>query len=366
MAVYICQNNQIKHIFTYNPRVCVGGVIKKIVEGYTFINGTRVKLFGKWSFDHTETYYNNASNIELPFGTYRFVIRGGGGAGGTNGYAANTWGGTAGAGGKGDLRVINQTFNSTKYVSLVVGGGGKTKANGGNGGNGGTNGWSSGGGTTGGDSVNGCGGGGGYPSYVWWDGSLKYNANGGGGGGGGGAGSPTGRYSGGGGGGAGGGYYYVDANMNIVGLSGKDGAGGGRGAGYDPKAQNGIQGHTYIFPQVYSGAGGDGNEPNATMKVGGAMAAGSGASGGGGGNSKGNHGSARAGGGGGGAGGSPDAGGGTGGSGNVDGGWAYNVHSSPNDTYSENAAYGVNNNYGIGGGVNQNGSQGFVQIRKIS
>ena len=354
MAVYICNNGQVKHVFTYNPRICVGGVVKKIIEGYTFINGTRVKLFGKWSFDHTEIYTNNTTEI-LPFGTYQLVRRGGGGAGGQLGHASTGPYHNGGAGGKGELKSTNVTLSQTETATIYVGAGGLTRANGGNGGAAGD--------PTDANVNAGAGGGGGYPSYVKIN-NVVYSALGGGGGGGaGGSDTTSGRYSDGASGGGGGGFYRIDASGNITSVAGKKGGKGGMEINDVGQVapENGINGNTTDFGNLYAGNGGKGNSgrAGATRGIGG------GSSGAGGGYGTGNSRSSRGGGGGGGAGGSADAGGGEGGTGYNDGQHGYNFHTTPTNTTAGNASYGVNANYGIGGGPESNGSKGFVLIRRI-
>lgn len=279
-------------------------------------------------------------------GTYVVLMSGGGGAGGSIGKNLGLAGGDGGAGGKGDRVVQNITVSESVLATVYVGAGGLTKANGGNGGNGGTSGSRNGGGITGGDSVNSCGGGGGYPTYIRLGTGQIIYANGGGGGGGGGCGaSGTTRYSSPGGGGGGGGFYRINpTTLQIESVPGKPG--GGAGAGND-NAGNPVAGQAgnADFPDVYSGAGGNGNRTG-----GAAGAVGGGASGGGGGASSGNSSAAYGGGGGGGAGGTPDAGGGTGGGNGND---AYNPHSTPTIAYDYN-----NNQTNLGcGGQGQTSSQ---------
>lgn len=68
-------------------------------------------------------------------------------------------------------------------------------------------------------------------------------------------------------------------------------------------------------------------------------------------------------GGGAGAGGSTDAGGG--GASYNGGGAASNHHTTPTDTLEENLTYGLNNNAGIGGATNSDGTDGYVLIRLV-
>lgn len=460
MSIYTFVNGVRKRAFTYNPRVKVDNAIKKIVQGYTFINGTRHKIFDEWSFINDKLILQDTS-LTLPAGTYQFILRGAGGAGGTTGSSHHSGvPGSGGAGGKGDLVAETRILSQNSIVDIYVGEGGLRKSEDGNGGNGGGNGGRYDPGADGGDSVNGCGGGGGKPSFVVINNAI-ISANGGGGGGGGGGGAGSGRYSGGSGGGGGGGYYRVIApivetidslnteiyvylsqdggnyvlstteptgeiiaqwdimpqdiqvgdmfnaegslghrfllkvndiiNGNIVfdyyyyddpasvratitindvinerqkyipqyeNVAGKGGGGGG--SGYRLAGANGIQGNITDFPDIYSGMGGT------NKGLGGSGADGGGASGGGGGYGSGNHSSANGGDGGGGAGGSTDAGGGYAGRNNYPASNATNAKTTPTDTLAENSLYGVNANYGIGGGVNQNGTQGFVLIKRIA
>lgn len=296
------------------------------------------------------------TTVRLPDGYYTIVIRGAGGAGGTQGSANGSTGGVGGCGGKGKIFSTTFFLQNTVYARAYVGAGGKTRPNGGNGGAGGTRGGRYDHGATGGDGTNACGGGGGFPSFLKIDSTL-YFALGGGGGGGGGCGSGSGRYSGGAGGGGGGGYYRLLSDTTIQAVNGQPGAGGG--SGYDHPGWAGIAGNTTDFPQITSGYGGTSNY------AGGGGASGGGASGGGGGYGSGNHSSAHGAGGGGGAGGDLDAGGGERGYGAGTAGDGYNRKTTPTDTTSENAQYGVTGNYGTGGGPNAAGTRGFVLIRRI-
>ena len=356
MAIYTFINGVRKRAFTYNPRVVVGGTVRKIIAGYTFINGVRKQLFNKWSFDHTEVYLSNGTET-LPFGNYQIVCRGAGGAGGTNGAnGAASQGGNGGAGAKGALSVNNISLQSATTVNVFPGASGKTYSNGGNGGVGGSQVSSAGAG--------GNGGGGGHVSYALIN-STYYSATGGGGGGGGGGGTENGRFSGGGSGGGGGGYYRFNGGSEVS-VAGKNGARGKDSAGYGNAT--GVAGNTTDFPNLRSGNGGKGF--NVSVARG---ANGGGASGAGGGGGKDNDAGWWGAGGGGGAGGSADAGGGQGGFSpavydgvSATGQDGTNFHTVPTDTLAENQQYGVNANYGIGGYANQNGSQGFVVIRRVS
>lgn len=356
MSVYTFVNGVRKRAFTYHPRVKVNGAIKKIIGAYTFTSGTRHKIFGDWSFENEHLFLSNAT-VELPAGTYRFVLRGGGGASGTRGQEGNKSGyaaGSAGAGGKGQLVVQTITKTSSFTAKVYVGIGGQGRGNGGAAGisyqaNGGE------------------GGDGGKPSFIVIDESV-ISANGGGGGGGGGGSAWNGRNADGGGGGGGGGFYkalstLVDDEPQYESIAGKKGSNAlNNGAGV-----NGVAGNTTDFPNIYSGGGGKGYSSHGYASSG---ANGGGASGGSGGTG-GDHSGVASGSGGGGAGGDLDAGGGNPGV-IRPGGTAYNHHIEPTDTLSENAAYGVNFNYGIGGmgGYNtlshNNGSQGFVLITRLS
>ena len=141
---------------------------------------------------------------------------------------------------------------------------------------------------------------------------------------------------------------------------------GKKGADYnnDAAGNNGTTGNTAEFPKLYSGGGGPG-----VGKGGSNGAKGGGASGGSGGDA-GNHSDARSGGGGGAAAGSPNGFGG-GGSYNNDGGTqrgggdASNTGTTPIDTTSENALYGITGDYGTGGTTATEGKDGFVVIRQI-
>lgn len=350
-------NGQRKRLFTYNPRVVVGGTIKKVLEGYTFINGVRHKLFGKWSFDHTEVYLVDSTE-SLPYGQYQIVCRGGGGAGGNDGNAGTYGaGGDAGCGGKGNLSTNTINVQTTTSVDITVGRGGYSASNGGNGGAGGSAGSHGGAG--------GAGGGGGMPSYVHI-GNDYYVANGGGGGAGGGGGGETVVFAAGtgAGGGGGGGYYYYDTTNNtVVNVAGKNGANGDATGNGD----DGIAGNQ-TFSSLSSGKGGDCSLINYGGFSGGVGASGGGASGGGGaGYGAYFEGGVIVGAGGGGAGGDTDAGGGQGGQASWNAGAnGSNYKKVPTDTTAENQQYGVNANYGIGGTEYNNGSQGFVAIRRLS
>lgn len=303
--------------------------------------------------------------VYLPAGIYKFVIRGGGGAGGQGEYKGTYGSGSGsvgGAGAKGELSVRSPiVVPSYMSATVYVGAGGKTKPNGGNGGNGGS--------VTDCGQTPGAGGGGGVPSYVYFNGTY-YIAEGGGGGGGGGASQPAAsRYSDGASGGGGGGYYRINYSTGAISsVAGKTGGNGGVRTAGDAtmtNPQNGTAGNTTEFPSLRSGYGAGGNGVS-----GGNGASGGGASGGGGGYGTGNSTSSRGGGGGGGAPGSTEAGGGCGGIGYTNGNNGSNYYSDPIDITSENAPYGVNGNYGRGGkgGTNvapTNGGSGFVLIQRI-
>lgn len=365
MAVYTFINGVRKRIFSNKPCVYINGVKHHIGKCYTFINGTRKTIFDTWSLKNEQLFLQN-SWLGLPFGTYQFVIRGAGGAGGEthnqdgeHNYGAH---GIGGAGAKGDLRAETITLNSSKTLFLGIGTGGLTFANGGNGGASGTRGDRDNNGVTGGASVG--AGGGGHASYILLDGVLHI-AQGGGGGGAGGQRGIGGRYAGGSGAGGGGGYYEMNSNGEETAYNGKPGTGGAR-SGWTGLA--GANGNTTTsgFNVIYAGNGGNGYRG-----TGGAGGIGGGASGGSGGGSK--HGDdsgwKRPGGsGGGGAGGSLDASCGGNGSGSIggDGTGGYNFHTTPTDVLTENTSYGVPYNYGMGGTTGQNGSQGFVLVKRIA
>ena len=331
--------------------------IKKIIEGYTFINGVRKKLFGKWSFDHTEIYTSDTQE-SLPIGNYQIVCRGAGGAGGqTGGGYGNSSGGVGGCGAKGELSVNTAEVATVSTADIIIGTGGKTFSNGGNGGEKGY--------TAGNVAPDaGSGGGGGMPSYVQINTNFYIADGGGGGGGGGAAGSANRRYDSGGAGGGGGGFYkteIINDDIVITSVAGKKGA---NGTVWGQLGASGVNGDG--DPALHSGAGGKGS-----WNDGGSNATGGGASGAAGGGGPGNDNTGAGGNGGGGAGGSADAGGG-----NNAINTAYSYFNSsvfatnagkttPTDTLAENQTYGVNANYGIGGGTNLAGAQGFVVIRRI-
>jgi len=303
-----------------------------------------------------------SGSISLEPGTYTFVIRGGGGAGGEYGGAIEGPAQFGGAGGKGEIKVYNVSVESQSMATIFVGSGGLTHSAGGNGGLGGA---SSGIGSA---SAGGAGGGGGMPSYVFVN-NTYYFALGGGGGGGAGGNSihHRGRYEGGSGSGGGGGYYRFN-NGTITSVPGKSGQGG---SGYNTRGKDGIAGNTTDFPNIVSGVGGSGGSYSGQYNNGGYGAYGGGASGGSGGGGPQNTDYARGGAGGGGAGGSVDAGGGHGGvawerwaGSNVFGGNGTNFHTTPTDTTNENAQNGIMGNYGIGGATNTNGVSGCVLIYK--
>lgn len=295
--------------------------------------------------------------LTLSPGRYLFVMRGGGGGGGENG-SNGRWGagGAGGAGGMGEIQTETILITEPTSVELYVGAGGLTYANGGNGGAGGSAGFTGGAG--------GRGGGGGMPSYIVIN-NEYYVANGGGGGGGGGGGSTTSRerYAYGAGGGGGGGYYRF-TNGTITSVPGQK---GGNCNTYPvTMGQAGTAGNTTDFPDIKSGDGGGYASWVGYNYNGAKGASGGGASGAGGGGESQNTDYSAGGAGGGGAGGSTDAGGGKCGSGGAAAPTdASNPHTTPTDTTFENAQNGITGNYGIGGGVNTNGADGFVYIKRV-
>lgn len=153
------------------------------------------------------------SMLLLP-GSYQFICRGAGGAGGDD---LQTY--VSGNGGKGDLVVHTVHLLEPTEVTIYVGEGGLPLAAGGNGGERGD--------PTDATVPAANGGGGGYPSYIKV-GNTFYGANGGGGGGGhgGGDGNPS-RYSDGGSGGGGGGFYRLNSDGTITSVPGQKGGKGG-------------------------------------------------------------------------------------------------------------------------------------------
>lgn len=161
-------------------------------------------MYKDWSFSKLYTEPGTYT-LNLSAGTYQYIMRGAGGAGGNNDSSNNIKGG---AGGKGELSVGTFTIEENTLATIYVGEMGVTYANGGNGG-------ARGDGTD--APVNpGAGGGGGKPSYISVDGA-NYVANGGGGGGGaGGSDTNRARYSDGGSGGGGGGYYSLSVSQSTT------------------------------------------------------------------------------------------------------------------------------------------------------
>ena len=441
MSIHTFINGVRSRAFTYNPRVCVNGTIKKVLEGYTFLNGERHLLFGEWDFLNDHLYTSNTT-VTLPAGQYTFVIRGGGGASGSRGANGYFYGGDGGCGGKGHITTKTLILSHATNVDVYVGAGGSGIGNGG-------------------ESVfsgpkGGQGGDGGKPSYIIVNNNVYY-ADGGAGGGGGGGGSDNGRYSIGGSGGGGGGLYkFITPNqikrnlsLNIdfetgnivengtlirinagdtfyvgkqwiyeayiydiyvkeivvvesinndgsITFSGEAYWGGDHvvatpttlndlwsstGSIYSIPGQTGAidPGHSSVgndgvagnqeFSNLKSGDGGAGY-----AKRGGYGASGGGASGAAGGAVS-NHGDKSSGSGGGGAGGDNDAGGGSTGV-NRPGTNGSNYRKNPTSVLTENQQYGVDFSYGQGGtgtsyadgygfDVHNNGSQGFVLIRRI-
>ena len=200
--------------------------------------------------------------------------------------------------------------------------------------------------------------------YIENDGYIF--ALGGGGGGGGGGGASYGRGCPSAGGGGGGGYYRFD-NGTITSVPGA--TGGKNGGNNDGEGSAGGAGNTLDFPLCYSGhAGGGGYSDDDNRSYGGAGNNGGGAGGGGGGAGAGNHSSSRSGAGGGGAGGDYDAGGGglgTGSRNTYRATSAYNVHTNPTATKDYNGNTQTSG-WGVGGGTNANGSDGWIYIKRIS
>lgn len=362
MAVYTFINGERKRVFTNRPRVYKNGVQKTIRSGYTFVNGTRHKIFGDWSLVNAELFVNNDS-VLLPAGSYWFVLRGAGGAGGNSGAATGTGiaGGLGGAGAKGNLTVQAVTFSQPTTVNIFPGTAGRN----GDGGAGGTA----------RQYFGGPGGGAGRPSVVIWEtgGQLyEIHADGGAGGGGGGGSVLTGngRYRYGAGGGGGGEYIKFDSvtsatTFNVITVAGKD---GGNAGDYSANGFPGVSGNTADFPYIMSGSGGTGGDGGGERRPGGAGAYGGGASGGGGGSNGKNQHNSYGGPGGGGAGGSYEAGGGQKGNGGAYGGEssATNHFTIPVDVINENIIYGVGANYGQGGKPDNWGANGFILIARFA
>lgn len=300
-----------------------------------------------------------AGTYKIPVvrGRYSVKVCGAGGAGGANGLSDGYAGGEGGPGGTAMPETYTVDITSAGMLTVYVGAGGKTYANGGNGGAGGDRTTTSHGNW---GQVGGPGGGGGYPSYVKTNGLADtefLSALGGGGGGGGGGGAGRDRYSGGGGGGGGGGYYrFADGVITSV-----PGQKGGKGAKYWDTGGAGVNGNTQDFPSIASGHGGRGGAGSGSGP-GGAAAYGGGASGAGGGGGDGNSSNAYGGRGAGGAGGSETAGGGRqGGGGGTGATEASNLIDTPiaGTDYQGNV---VTSGWGVGGTTNTNGSDGWVYI----
>ncbi|MBQ9540581.1 MAG: hypothetical protein IJU89_04125, partial [Alphaproteobacteria bacterium] len=105
------------------------------------------------------------STVKLYPGKYLFTMCGGGGAGGTISTAARS-GGNGGAGAHGELTSETVILTRTTIVTINVGTGGLTYANGGNGG---YSDGSSVGGSYSSNYIGGFGGGGGMPTYIMFD-----------------------------------------------------------------------------------------------------------------------------------------------------------------------------------------------------
>lgn len=156
--------------------------------------------------------------------------------------------------------------------------------------------------------------------------------------------------------------WSIPASVNIVSVPGQKG-----GAQTTAQGAAGVAGNTTDFPSLSSGNGGTGYSNGGAGWIniaGGSGKTGGGASGAsGGGWASYSDGGAGGGGGGAGAGGSTDAGGG--GASYRGGGAASNHHTTPTDTLEENLTYGLNNNAGIGGTTNSDGTDGYVLIRLV-
>ena len=297
-------------------------------------------------------------SVSVPAGQYKIVCRGGGGAGGENGVTKGGAGGAGGAGGKGLLNEETVVFANNTTLTVRVGRGGYTYANGGNGGAGGTGNSS---GVPGGNG--GAGGGGGIGSEVLNSGTVINRSKGGGGGGGGGGGTTItnarNAYGAGGGGGGGEGSLYGSA-VHV-------GASGGNAGLWNGNGYAGWAGDSTTYPTIYAGHGGGAGSLSWERSVGGAGGTGGGAGGGGGASNGLNEDYSYGGPGGGGAGGDLDAGGGACGQGRSDGTATngYNHHTEPTDVSAENAEYGASAESGRGGTTNTNGNDGFVYIERI-
>lgn len=342
-----------------------------------------------WPSDRLWTTAGTYSTL-LPIGNYRITVRGGGGAGGERGKDRTDGGtgGNGGAGAMGETEVYTVSFLKPQTLNVIVGAGGKTRANGGNGAAGRPSLSTSNGAGSGG------GGGGGMPSYIELPNgtllisdSAKYGvATGGGGGGGGGGGSTNGRerYQASGAGGGGGGYYRpvisgTEADEHTIEVISVPGQLGGQyddaqfGSGY-----KGADGNIADFPDIMAGAGGAAGDNKTVYWYGKPGGVGGGAGGTSGHPYYANEGGATAGVGGGGAGGSTDAGGGRGGQGfevapyppagySID---ATNAHEVPTPV-TNHLGEEVTDGYGIGGmGQTRSqactdGADGFVYIERI-
>lgn len=196
--------------------------------------------------------------------------------------------------------------------------------------------------------------------------SVYLYALGGGGGGGGGAPGRISYRTDGGSGGGGGGYYRFtgDVSEPFVSVPGKQGSKGGIYSSSDHTyANSGTTGNTTDFPGVYSGNG----ARSSTNSSGVNGAYGGGASGAGGREgASAEHSSISSGAGGGGAGGDLDAGGGKAGTSYFSGATAgYNHHTTPTAT-KDHLGNTQTSGWGVGGGVNANGSDGWLYIKRIS
>lgn len=196
--------------------------------------------------------------------------------------------------------------------------------------------------------------------------SVYLYALGGGGGGGGGAPGRISYRADGGSGGGGGGYYRFTGDISepFISVPGKQGSKGGTySSSSHTYANAGTTGNTIDFPGVYSGNG----ARSSTNSSGVNGAYGGGASGAGGREgASAEHSSISSGAGGGGAGGDLDAGGGKAGTGYFSGATAgYNHHTTPTAT-KDHLGNTQTSGWGVGGGVNANGSDGWLYIKRIS
>lgn len=313
-------------------------------------------------------------SVILAPGVYEFILRGGGGSGGTTGPTVHSGpGGDGGAGTTSPLVIETVTISRAVTAEVYVGEGGRTYAQGGNGGAGG-----------GGAGGGGAGGGSGGPSAISFPndtntGYIKFYSGAGAGGGGGGCAGGYGREApGGGGGGGGGSCLFLPSASNILldciqYISGATG-GTGRTWAYGTAGGTG----TVANPDVSGGRGGGGSHHQTGAGGAGGSGCGAGGGAGNGGDEQGDtHSSARGGGGGGGSGGwtMPYEGatgiigyGGFGGYTNSNRPQAQNgtnANITPDDPTTENATYGMTGNYGMGGAPDSNGVSGFIIINKI-